>query len=60
VGSGGRYRWRVKVRDAMPYWLWNLVGWPGRSRHDCGDHDWFNQGEDRDGCYHCVVGRRQH
>lgn len=56
----GRYRWRYAVRNAMPYWLWMLVGWPGGSRHDCGDHEWFNHDDVEDHCYHCQVGRRSH
>jgi hypothetical protein len=60
VREGARYRWRFAVRNAMPWWLWKLVGWPGGSRRDCGAHEWFNHDGIEDHCFHCQVGRRPH
>jgi len=59
--SLGRYRWRRRVRLVTPDWLGAITaGWPGRSKRDCWEHEWFNHDDAEDWCYHCDVGRRPH
>lgn len=67
----GKYRWRTWLRGHSPWWLVNR-GFAGKSKHDCGDHEWYlyehfhipaNWIDELDSvdvnvyrCYHCQPG----
>jgi hypothetical protein len=52
----GRYRWRTRLRSALPYRppLYALVP---KGRGDCGNHEWYKATAQEDNCYHCVAVR---
>jgi len=55
----GKYRWRTRLRRALPYRppVYLLVP---KGRGDCGNHEWYNQDQVTDSCYHCAAGTRPH
>ncbi len=55
--QGGRYRWRTELRKILPLPLARLIPKGGK---DCGSHEWYNQDDSVDRCYHCSVGLRPH
>jgi len=46
----GRYRWRTRLRAALPSPLWRVVH---KGRGPCGDHQWYRSTETVLECYHC-------
>jgi hypothetical protein len=50
-------RWRTWLRVHTPNVLYFRVGLVVPRARDCGDHDWHNEGDERDACYHCEVTR---
>ena len=54
--SFGNSRWRTSLRARTPDLLYEL-GLAIPKAADCGRHDWYNSGNDVDGCYHCRVTR---
>jgi len=50
----GRYRWRTRLRVALP---WALVRWVPKGGRDCGNHEWYKQDEATEACYHCRATR---
>lgn len=50
--SERRYRWRTRLRRMVPGPIAVLVP---KGRRDCGHHDWYNQDDRVDRCYHCVI-----
>lgn len=53
----GRYRWRTRVRTALPQRLLGR-GLFGKGTRDCGAHEWYRHDERVDRCYHCAPGER--
>jgi hypothetical protein len=51
-----RYRFRTWAREHAPGPLAQFF--PAGSE-DCGQHEWFREG-DTDFCWHCTVGEREH
>ena len=51
--SQGRYRFRTRLRAALPRWL--LWASP-KGRRDCGAHQWYRADGDTWRCYHCEAG----
>ncbi len=53
----GRYRWRRRLREHLP---WVLLEWglAAKGKRDCGAHEWYNQDNVIARCYHCEVGER--
>lgn len=51
-----RYRLRTWAREHAPGPLWRFFP-PGSE--DCGEHEWFREG-DVDYCWHCTAGEREH
>ncbi|MBB5867960.1 hypothetical protein F4553_001339 [Allocatelliglobosispora scoriae] len=49
----GRYRWRTRVRVALPFWATGLFP---RGAKDCREHEWFRADADTFHCYHCEAG----
>ena len=47
-------RWRAFLRLHTPNFLYDRGLMVPKAR-DCGDHDWHNEGDGMDGCYHCKV-----
>ncbi|MGA2306749.1 MAG: hypothetical protein ABSH29_21555 [Acidimicrobiales bacterium] len=54
--SGGKYRWRTRIRMHLP---WLLVNLAPKGKSDCGNHEWYKSSDELDRCYHCVVGERR-
>jgi hypothetical protein len=48
----GRYRWRTRLRGALPLRppLYMLIP---KGRKDCGNHEWYKATAEADNCYHC-------
>lgn len=55
----GAFRLRTRVREQSPVWLLRL-GWAAKPKRDCGDHEFYNDDDVIDRCYHCGVGERPH
>jgi hypothetical protein len=49
----GKYRWRTRARQFLPFFL---IGLAPKGKRDCGEHDWYRQSADTYRCYHCEVG----
>ena len=50
-------RWRGWLRVHTPNFLYYRLGLVVPKARDCGDHEWHNQGDGVDACYHCEVTR---
>lgn len=50
-------RWRTWIRARTPDLLYYRLGWVVPKARNCGNHDWYNDGDGLDGCYHCEVTR---
>lgn len=53
----GRYRLRTRVRRHLPSFLIDR-GVAAKGKVDCGDHSWYNAGNEVERCHHCEVGAR--
>jgi hypothetical protein len=51
----GRYRWRTKGRELLPFFL---IGLLPKGRADGGDHEWYGADDTVQRCYHCAAGVR--
>lgn len=52
-----RYRWRTRARRHLPT---PIAFFFPKGRKDCGDHEFYNDDNLVDRCYHCRVGVRTH
>jgi hypothetical protein len=52
-------RWRTWLRVHTPRVLYYHLDLVMSKVRDCGDHDWYNAGADREACYHCRMERRR-
>jgi len=50
-------RWRTWLRVHTPNVLYYRLGLVVPKARDCGRHEWHNNGDGLDGCYHCDVTR---
>ena len=50
-------RWRGWLRVHAPNVLYYGLGLVVPKARDCGTHEWHNQGDGIDACYHCEVTR---
>ncbi|GGV50733.1 hypothetical protein GCM10010495_80500 [Kitasatospora herbaricolor] len=53
----GRYRWRTRLRRALPWFLLER-GFAAKGKRDCGAHEWYNRDGVTARCYHCDAGRK--
>jgi hypothetical protein len=47
------------MRAHSPSWLLRL-GWAKKPSQDCGEHEFYNEDDLIDRCYHCWIGQRPH
>jgi hypothetical protein len=50
-------RWRGWLRSRTPNFLYYRLGLVVPKARDCGAHEWHNQGDGVDACYHCEATR---